>query len=207
MDEKSLFAEFWSTDTKTTSKLLARIPEGSDYRPDPKSRTAREIAWQSSAREDDHQSRRDRVVEWAPSPPPAPMKELATRMTGRARISWSALAGAASRTLGRRARLFGRQRPARRWRGAFSSTSCTTVAISLVPAADGVNRNRRYTALVRTSPYSPCSRINVRHQCLPVCLCGVTGAGAVSCLRLSEILFFDCCRISAGDSWVSDPSP
>ena len=46
MDEKSLFTEFWTKESKTTSKVLARIPEGSDYRPDPKSRTAREIAWQ-----------------------------------------------------------------------------------------------------------------------------------------------------------------
>ncbi len=50
MDEKSLFAEFWSKESKTTSKVLSRIPEGSDYRPDPKSRTAREIAWQISAK-------------------------------------------------------------------------------------------------------------------------------------------------------------
>ena len=46
MDEKSLFTGFWTTESKTTRKVLARIPEGSDYRPDPKSRTAREIAWQ-----------------------------------------------------------------------------------------------------------------------------------------------------------------
>ena len=46
MDEKSLFTDFWSKESKTTSKVLSRIPEGSDYRPDPKSRTARDIAWQ-----------------------------------------------------------------------------------------------------------------------------------------------------------------
>ena len=46
MDEKSLFTEFWTKEARTTSTVLARIPEGSDYRPDPKSRTAREIAWQ-----------------------------------------------------------------------------------------------------------------------------------------------------------------
>ena len=44
MDEKSLFIEFWTKESKTTSKVLSRIPEASDYRPDPKSRTAREIA-------------------------------------------------------------------------------------------------------------------------------------------------------------------
>ena len=46
MDEKSLFTTFWTNEWKTTRKVLARIPDGSDYRPDPKSRIAREIAWQ-----------------------------------------------------------------------------------------------------------------------------------------------------------------
>ena len=46
MDEKSLFTKFWEDESKTTSKVIARIPEGSEYRPDPKSRTASEIAWQ-----------------------------------------------------------------------------------------------------------------------------------------------------------------
>jgi hypothetical protein len=50
VDEKSLFARFWCNESETTRKVLARIPEGSEYRPDPKSRTAREIAWQSSAK-------------------------------------------------------------------------------------------------------------------------------------------------------------
>ena len=46
MDEKALFTNFWTNESKTTRNVLARIPEGSDYRPDPKSRTAQEIAWQ-----------------------------------------------------------------------------------------------------------------------------------------------------------------
>ncbi|MEO7271337.1 MAG: DinB family protein [Vicinamibacterales bacterium] len=46
MEEHALFTGFWSKESTTTSKVLARIPEGSDYRPDPKSRIAREIAWQ-----------------------------------------------------------------------------------------------------------------------------------------------------------------
>lgn len=46
MDEKSLFTGFWARESKTTGKVLARIPEASDCRPNPKSRTAREIAWQ-----------------------------------------------------------------------------------------------------------------------------------------------------------------
>ena len=46
MDDKALFTRFWADESKTTAKVLGRIPEGSDYRPDPKSRTAKEIAWQ-----------------------------------------------------------------------------------------------------------------------------------------------------------------
>ena len=46
MDERALFAKFWEDESKTTRNVIARIPEGSDYRPDPKSRTASEIAWQ-----------------------------------------------------------------------------------------------------------------------------------------------------------------
>src|SRR5512145_2718177 len=46
MNERELFQKFWTDESKTTAKVLGRIPEGSDYRPDPRSRTAREIAWQ-----------------------------------------------------------------------------------------------------------------------------------------------------------------
>jgi len=42
MDEKSLFMNFWTKESTTTRNVIARIPEGSDYRPDPKSRTAHE---------------------------------------------------------------------------------------------------------------------------------------------------------------------
>lgn len=77
MDEKSLFTQFWGTESKTTSKVLGRIPEGSDYRPDPKSRTAREIAWQIVCEEkmiiDALETGK---AEWAPPPPPATMTEL-----------------------------------------------------------------------------------------------------------------------------------
>jgi uncharacterized damage-inducible protein DinB len=57
--------------------VLARIPEGSDYRPDPKSRTAQEIAWQIVCEE-------KMIIEalesgkatWAPPTMPATMKEV-----------------------------------------------------------------------------------------------------------------------------------
>ena len=46
MDERALFTKFWVDESATTSKVLGRIPEGSDYKPDPRSRTAQDIAWQ-----------------------------------------------------------------------------------------------------------------------------------------------------------------
>ena len=77
MDEKSLFTKFWTNESKTTRKVLARIPEGSDYRPDPKSRTARDIAWQIVCEEkmiiDALETGK---AEWAPPPMPATMAEV-----------------------------------------------------------------------------------------------------------------------------------
>src|SRR5688572_12774354 len=78
VDEKTLFMNFWTNESKTTRNVLARIPEGSDYRPDPKSRTAREIAWQIVCEErmiiDALESGK---AEWSPPPVPATMKEVA----------------------------------------------------------------------------------------------------------------------------------
>ena len=77
MDEKSLFSNFWTNESKTTSKVLSRIPEGSDYRPDPKSRTAREIAWQILNEEKMIiEALESGTFAWAPSPVPATMKEI-----------------------------------------------------------------------------------------------------------------------------------
>src|SRR6476660_8278577 len=77
MDDRTLFTDFWTKESQTTQKVLSRIPEGSDYRPDPKSRTAREIAWQIVCEEkmiiDALESG---AAEWAPGPLPATMKEV-----------------------------------------------------------------------------------------------------------------------------------
>jgi uncharacterized damage-inducible protein DinB len=77
MDEQALFRDFWITESKTTQKVLARIPEGSEYRPDPKSRTAKEIAWQIVCEEkmiiDALETGK---AEWAPPPLPGTMKEV-----------------------------------------------------------------------------------------------------------------------------------
>ena len=77
MDEKSLFTKFWTDESRTTRKVFSRIPEGSDYRPDKKSRTAKEIAWQIICEErmiiDALETGK---VAWAPPPVPATMKEV-----------------------------------------------------------------------------------------------------------------------------------
>jgi len=77
VDERSLFTDFWTKESKTTRAVLARIPEGSSYRPDPKSRTAHEIAWQIVCEEkmliDALETGK---AEWAPAPTPATMKEV-----------------------------------------------------------------------------------------------------------------------------------
>ena len=77
MDEKALFTKFWTNESKTTRKVLSRIPEGSDYRPDPKSRTAKEIAWQIVCEEKMIiEALETGKVEWAPPPMPKTMKEI-----------------------------------------------------------------------------------------------------------------------------------
>ena len=77
MDEKSLFVGFWINESRTTRNVLARIPDGSDYRPDPKSRTAQEIAWQIVCEErmiiDALESGK---ADWSPGPMPATATEV-----------------------------------------------------------------------------------------------------------------------------------
>jgi uncharacterized damage-inducible protein DinB len=77
LDEKALFTGFWADETKTTRNVLARIPEGSDYRPDPKSRTAQEIAWQIVCEEEMLiEGLETGTMKWAPPPMPAKMKDV-----------------------------------------------------------------------------------------------------------------------------------
>lgn len=78
MTERELFTNFWANEAKTTSRVLARIPEGSDYRPDPKSRTAQEIAWQIVGEEKWIMDALERGgADWAPPPMPTSMREIA----------------------------------------------------------------------------------------------------------------------------------
>jgi uncharacterized damage-inducible protein DinB len=77
VNERALFTKFWTNESKTTSKVLARVPEGSDYRPDPRSRTAREIAWQIVCEEKMIiEALESGKAEWAPPPMPATMKAV-----------------------------------------------------------------------------------------------------------------------------------
>ncbi len=77
MDDRELFSGLWEKESKTTGKVFARIPEGSDYRPDPKSRTANEIAWQIVCEEKMLiEALETGKAEWTPAPAPATIKEL-----------------------------------------------------------------------------------------------------------------------------------
>jgi len=46
MDHKSFFLDRWNKEAKATRKVISRLPhDKAEYRPEPKSRTARELAW------------------------------------------------------------------------------------------------------------------------------------------------------------------
>lgn len=113
MDEKALFTRFWTHEMQTTRNVFARIPEGSDYRPDPKSRTAQEIAWQIICEQkmiiDALESG---TVEWAPPPMPATMNDVLVeydKQNATLTQRWSALPSARwDGTLN----FFGKERPA-----------------------------------------------------------------------------------------------
>ena len=77
MDEKALFLQFWEKEAPATRKVISRIPEGSEYRPDPKSRTAREIAW-LIVREEIllTEGLEKGTLEWKEVPAPATAKEV-----------------------------------------------------------------------------------------------------------------------------------
>jgi uncharacterized damage-inducible protein DinB len=77
MDQKALFVKIWNQEAPATRKVLARIPEGSNYRPDPKSRTAREIAWLIVREEIALGEGIEKgVFEWAEVAAPPTMKEV-----------------------------------------------------------------------------------------------------------------------------------
>jgi len=77
MDEKALFLKFWEREGAATRNVIARIPEGSEYRPDPKARMALEIAWVLVREEISLVAGLEKgVLEWEEIPPPSTMKEI-----------------------------------------------------------------------------------------------------------------------------------
>jgi len=77
MDDKALFLQFWDKEAAATRKVIERIPEGSSYRPDPKSRTAREIAWLIVREETVLADGLDSgTLQWEEVPAPASVKEV-----------------------------------------------------------------------------------------------------------------------------------
>lgn len=77
MDQKALFVKFCEKEAPATRKVISRIPEGSNYRPDPKSRTAREIAWLIVREEIVLADGLEKgVLEWSELPAPDTVKEI-----------------------------------------------------------------------------------------------------------------------------------
>jgi hypothetical protein len=77
MDDRARFLKVWEKEAATTRKVISRIPDGSDYRPDPKSRIAREIAWLIVREEVVLAEGLEKgVLEWAEVPGPATIKEV-----------------------------------------------------------------------------------------------------------------------------------
>ena len=113
MDQQSLFTSFWLKESQTTSKVLSRIPDGSTYKPDPKSRTAQDIAWQIVCEEamlaDALETGK---ATWEQKPTPARMADvLAAYNDQAARIAQRLKALPAERWAGQ-LDFFGKSRPA-----------------------------------------------------------------------------------------------
>jgi uncharacterized damage-inducible protein DinB len=113
VDDRKLFNEFWTKESQTTRKVLARIPEGSDYKPDPRSRTAQEIAWQIVCEEKMLiEALETGTGQWAPPAMPKSMKEVVTayeQQSADVIRRWSALA---NEKWNGAIEFFGQQRPA-----------------------------------------------------------------------------------------------
>jgi uncharacterized damage-inducible protein DinB len=77
VDQKALFLKFWEKEAAAMRNVIARIPERSDYRPDPKARTAREIAW-LIVREEVvlGEGFEKGALDWAEIPTPATVAEI-----------------------------------------------------------------------------------------------------------------------------------
>ena len=77
MNAKEFFLKYWDKEATATRKVIERIPENSSYCPDPKSRTAREIAWLIVREEIVLGDGLEKgQLEWAEVPAPGTMKEV-----------------------------------------------------------------------------------------------------------------------------------
>jgi len=78
VDEKELFLKFWEREAPATRKVISRIPEDKcDYKPEPKSRTALEIAWLIVMEEKVLAEGLEKgTVEWQDFPAPATVEEI-----------------------------------------------------------------------------------------------------------------------------------
>ena len=84
MDHKTFFLTHWDKEAAATRKVISRIPQSHvDYRPDPKARTARELAWMIVYEEIAlGDGLRKGTLEWADVPAPATIEEIVGRTIG-----------------------------------------------------------------------------------------------------------------------------
>lgn len=78
MDHKSFFLKYWAKEGPATRKVIGRIPQDrSEYRADPKARTAREIAWLIVREEAALVAGLEKgAFEWVEVAPPATIHEI-----------------------------------------------------------------------------------------------------------------------------------
>ncbi|HEY3128598.1 MAG TPA: DinB family protein [Acidobacteriota bacterium] len=78
MNEKELLLSFWERETAVTRKVISRVPqEKSNYRPDAKSRNARDIAWLLVGAEKFLvEGLENGKLDWKEKPTPATVEEI-----------------------------------------------------------------------------------------------------------------------------------
>ena len=78
MDPKAFFLKYWEKEAMATRKVISRIPQDrSEYRADPKARTAREIAWLMVHEESALVSGLEKgFFEWVEVPAPSTVAEI-----------------------------------------------------------------------------------------------------------------------------------
>lgn len=78
MDHKAFFLKYWAKEGPATRKVIGRIPQDrSEYRADPKARTAREIAWLIVCEEAALVAGLEKgAFEWVEVAPPATIHEI-----------------------------------------------------------------------------------------------------------------------------------